>query len=96
MKGLRKAVGNYIKLRRGLGYKLEIAEVRLGQFIDFLQIKKTSQITTKLALEFATQSARCSTFDPMTLIGANAFSRFATRSSASRGWFRCPRPRSRR
>ncbi len=56
MKALRKAVRNYIELRRGLGYKLEVAEVRLGQFVDFMQAKKTSRITAKLALEFATQS----------------------------------------
>lgn len=56
MKALRKATSNYIKLRRGLGYKLAVAEVRLGQFVDFMQEKKTSRITTKLALEFSTQS----------------------------------------
>ena len=49
MKALRKAVCNYIKLRRGMGYKLEIAEVRLGQFVDFMQAKKAFRITAKLA-----------------------------------------------
>jgi integrase len=55
MKALRKAVRDYLQLRRGLGFKLEVAEIRLGQFLEFLQAKKTSRITTKLALEFATQ-----------------------------------------
>jgi integrase/recombinase XerD len=57
MNALRKAVRDYLKLRRGLGFKLEVAEVRLGQFLEFLRAKKTSRITTKLAMEFATQAA---------------------------------------
>lgn len=56
MKALRKAVSNYIELRRGLGFKLGVAELRLGQFVDFMQENKTSRITTKLALEFSTRS----------------------------------------
>jgi integrase len=55
MKALRQAVRDYLQLRRGLGFKLDVAEIRLGQFLEFLQAKKTSRITTKLALEFATQ-----------------------------------------
>lgn len=55
MKALRKSVREYLQLRRGLGYKLDVAEVRLGQFLRFLKAKKRSRITTKLALEFATQ-----------------------------------------
>jgi integrase/recombinase XerD len=57
MNPLRKAVRDYLKLRRGLGFKLAVTEIRLGQFLEFLQAKKTSRITTKLALEFATQGA---------------------------------------
>jgi len=56
MNALRKAVRDYLQLRRGLGFKLAVAEVRLGQFLEFLQARKTSRITTKLALEFATQA----------------------------------------
>ena len=56
MNPLRKSVRDYLRLRRGLGFKLGVAEVRLGQFLEFLQAKKTSRITTKLALEFATQA----------------------------------------
>ena len=57
MNPLRKAVRDYLKLRRGLGFKLAVTEIRLGQFLEFLRAKKTSRITTKLALEFATQGA---------------------------------------
>ena len=55
MKALRRAVHGYLQLRRGLGFKLESAEICLGQFLEFLQAKKASRITTKMALEFATQ-----------------------------------------
>lgn len=56
MKSLRKSVRDYLQLRRGLGFKLNVAEVRLGQFLEFLKAKKSSRITTKLALQFATQA----------------------------------------
>lgn len=56
MKALRKSVRDYLQLRRGLGFKLDVAEVRLGQFLKFLQAKRTTRITTKLALAFATQN----------------------------------------
>ena len=32
MNPLRKSVRDYLRLRRGLGFKLGVAEVRLGQF----------------------------------------------------------------
>ena len=56
MKALRQSVRDYLQLRRGLGFKLNVAEARLGQFLEFLKAKKSSRITTKLALEFATQN----------------------------------------
>jgi len=66
MNALRKAVRDYLQLRRGLGFKLDVAEIRLGQFLEFLQAKKASRITTKLALEFATQKPH---WDPKTQAG---------------------------
>jgi len=63
MKTLRQAVRDYLQLRRGLGFKLDVAEIHLGQFLEFLQTKNTSRITTKLALEFATQKTH---WDPKT------------------------------
>jgi len=60
MKALRQSVRDYLQLRRGLGFKLNVAEARLGQFLEFLKAKKSSRITTKLALEFATQNPQWS------------------------------------
>jgi len=55
MKVLRKAVDDYLELRRGLGFKLGRHETRVRQFIAFLERRKRTRITTQLALEFATE-----------------------------------------
>lgn len=55
MKGLAKSVANYLQVRRGLGFKLERHETCLRQFIAFMERRKRTRITTKLALEFAIQ-----------------------------------------
>ena len=54
MNPLRKVIRDYLKLRRGLGYKLELDERHLRRFADFLESHNTSLITTPLALAFAT------------------------------------------
>jgi integrase len=56
MKTLREAVGDYLSLRRSLGFKLITPERYLREFVCFLQKKRTSRISTQLALQFATQS----------------------------------------
>jgi integrase len=55
MKTLRQAVNDYFELRHGLGFKLQCQEIWVRQFVKFLVGKKTTRITSKLALEFATQ-----------------------------------------
>jgi integrase/recombinase XerD len=58
MKALRKVIGDYLQLRRGLGYKLEIDERHLHRFADFLENQKATRITTQLAMAFATENPR--------------------------------------
>jgi integrase len=58
---LIKHLRDYLELRRGLGFELGPAESRRRNFIAFLKMKRTRQITTKLALEFALRSDHCST-----------------------------------
>jgi integrase/recombinase XerD len=53
MNTLRQAVDDYLELRRGLGFKLVNHGACLGEFVSFLEQKKTSQITTALAVQFA-------------------------------------------
>jgi integrase/recombinase XerD len=54
MNTLRQAVDDYLELRRGLGFKLVKYGACLREFVSFLERKKTSQITTALAVQFAT------------------------------------------
>ena len=53
MNTLRQAVDDYLELRRSLGFKLVNHGACLGEFVSFLEQKKTSQITTALAVQFA-------------------------------------------
>ncbi len=57
MNSLREALADYLCLRRGLGFKLHSAGVGLLGFISFLEKRGASQITTRLALEWAQQSS---------------------------------------
>jgi hypothetical protein len=59
MNPLAQAVDDYIKLRRGLGFKLREHGDYLHKFVAFLEERGSSQITTRLALEFATPPTRC-------------------------------------
>ena len=55
---LKKHLRDYLELRRGLGFELGRVESRLRSFVVFMKTKRTWQITTKLALEFALRSDR--------------------------------------
>ena len=57
MNPLSQAVGDYLELRRGLGFKLVRHEAGLRDFVSFLDSKRRRRITTALALEWATQHA---------------------------------------
>jgi hypothetical protein len=56
MSTLRTALRDYLSLQRGLGYKYVHQERTLTSFTLFMERRKTTFITTKLALERATQS----------------------------------------
>jgi integrase len=58
MNSLHHALTEYLKLRRTFGYKLDRIETRLRRFISFLDAKRTSRITTALALQFATEQSQ--------------------------------------
>ena len=61
MSKLHKAVRDYLSLRRAVGYGLEREGSWLPDFVSFLEQHGSQFITTKLALEWATQSPRAST-----------------------------------
>jgi len=52
---LRAAVAEYLTLRRGLGFKLQLPGAWLEQFVSFLEQRGASYITTQLALDWAKQ-----------------------------------------
>jgi hypothetical protein len=55
---LGRAVAHYLALRRALGFKLGRTETRLRQFLAFMEGKRTTRITTSMALEFATEASQ--------------------------------------
>ena len=55
MKALKGAMQDYIALRRGLGFKLKKHSRFLEEFALFLERAGESRITSRLALEWATQ-----------------------------------------
>jgi integrase/recombinase XerD len=57
MNQLRKAVRDYLMMRRGLGFKLVRHETGLREFMLFLARKRSTRVTVNLALEWATQDA---------------------------------------
>jgi len=57
MKALRKSLEDYLALRRGLGAKLHTEGVRLPKFVSFVEERKSSYITTRLALDWAQQTS---------------------------------------
>lgn len=56
MNSLSDALGEYLALRRGLGFKLAAHERLLVKFISFLTAQGATVITTELALRWATEN----------------------------------------
>ena len=57
MTALQQALGDYLRLRRGLGYELERDEPQLKQFLAFLEQEGAERVTTELALRWARMPA---------------------------------------
>ena len=55
MTPLPQAVADYLALRRSLGFKLREYGQCLDEFVSFLKEHRSSHLTNKLALEYATQ-----------------------------------------
>ena len=51
---LRSALERYLSMRKGLGYKYQHQTRRLANFVSFMEKRKATTITTKLAMEWAT------------------------------------------
>lgn len=57
MSELRAALGDYLIVRRRLGYQLDKAEELLSGFVGYLEQQGATHITTDLALAWATRPA---------------------------------------
>jgi integrase len=55
MKTLRQAVGDYLALRRSLGFKLKEHERCLRELLSFLKKNGSTRLSIRMALQFATQ-----------------------------------------
>ena len=56
MSKLRKALNEYLTIRRRLGFKLRDADKLLHDFVSFAEKEGLSFITAEIALRWATQS----------------------------------------
>src|SRR6516225_1855955 len=54
MTDLRSALEAYLSMRKGLGYKYQHQTRRLAAFVSFMEQRKATVITAKLAMEWAT------------------------------------------
>ena len=54
MTDLHSALQRYLSMRKGLGYKYQHQTRRLADFVSFMEKRKATTITTKLAMEWAT------------------------------------------
>jgi integrase/recombinase XerD len=55
MKALAKALKDYLSLRIGLGFKMKEARRNLPKFVSFLRRRGAQSITTRLAMQWATE-----------------------------------------
>ena len=58
MKPWEKALKDYLRIRRSLGFQLRDAEFLLRNFVAFLQSERAPYITRELAVRWATQPAK--------------------------------------
>jgi hypothetical protein len=54
MTTLQSALEQYVSMRQGLGYKYQQQARRLANFVAFMEERKATTITTKLAVAWAT------------------------------------------
>ena len=59
MTELRTTAGTYLTVRRALGFKMKAEERHLVEFIGFLEHERAEFITSRLALQWATQPKCC-------------------------------------
>jgi integrase len=75
MTTLRLALERYLSMRQGLGYKYRAQARRLRDFVSFMEARKARNITTKLAMAWATFPPRSQVSSARRLIDVRGFAR---------------------
>jgi len=75
MTALRLALERYLNMRQGLGYKYQRQARRLADFVSFMEARKTTTITAKLALAWASLPRRSHVSSARRLIDVRGFAR---------------------
>jgi integrase len=75
MTSLRLALERYVSMRQGLGYKYRNQARDLSDFVSFMEARRATTITTKLALAWATLPPRSSVSSAMRLTVVRGFAR---------------------
>jgi integrase len=75
MTRLRSALERYVNMRQGLGYNYQRQARRLANFVSFMEARKATTITAKLALAWATLPPRSHVSSARRLIDVRSFAR---------------------
>jgi integrase len=73
MSTLRRALADYLDVRRALGFKLDRAEKLLGQFVSYLEVQHADVVTVDHALAWATLPGRSNWWHAMRLSAVRRF-----------------------
>lgn len=76
MSPLKTRLGEYLAMRRGLGYQLARQEKLLGQYLAFLNERAETQVTVQNALEWAKLPAGGEAWRGYRLAAVRAFARY--------------------
>jgi integrase len=76
MTALRDHLGDYLRVRRALGFRLEREEYELGRFVDHLDARGIETITVQEALAWATRSPTATVSHPLRLRQIRGFTRY--------------------
>jgi integrase len=76
MSPLKMRLGEYLAMRRGLGYRLARQEKLLGQYLAFLNERAETQVTVQNALEWAKLPAGGEAWRGYRLAAVRAFARY--------------------
>ncbi|MEX3953322.1 hypothetical protein AB4Y40_36960 [Paraburkholderia sp. EG287B] len=80
MNAIRRALLNYVAMRRGLGLKFTNQEKRLAEFVRFMEGHSATIVTNRLALEWATELGANRPTSALRLDDVRGFARYLSMS----------------